>query len=44
MLQQFRQLGNVGRDPPCLITGEELRRRAPAGLLLEIDVSEDWPS
>ena len=40
MLQQFRQLGNVGRDPPGLVTGKELRRRVPARLLLEIDVRE----
>src|SRR4029077_20474813 len=40
MLQQLRQLGNVGRDPPGLVTGKELRRRVPARLLLEIDVRE----
>jgi hypothetical protein len=28
----FRQLGNIRRDPPCLIFREELGRRAPADL------------
>ena len=33
----------VGRDPPCLIAGEEVRDRATAGLLLEIDVGQRLP-
>ena len=30
--QQLRQLGNIRRDPPCLIFREQLGRRAPADL------------
>jgi hypothetical protein len=30
-----RQLGDVRRDPPGLVAGEELGRRAPSRLLLE---------
>ena len=33
--QQLRQLGEVGGDPPRLVAGEEVRRRAPPRLLLE---------
>jgi hypothetical protein len=38
--EQLRQLGDVRRDPPRLIAGQQLRRRSPAGLILEIDVGE----
>jgi hypothetical protein len=33
MLQQFRQLGDVGGDPPGLVAGEELGRRPPSRLV-----------
>jgi hypothetical protein len=36
MLQQFRQLCNIHRDPPRLALGEQLRRRAPTGFVFEI--------
>jgi hypothetical protein len=36
----LRQLGDIGRNPPRLILGEQLGGRAPTRLLLEIDVSE----
>jgi hypothetical protein len=39
LTQQLRQLGDVGRDPSRLALCEQLGRRAPAGLTLEIDVS-----
>src|SRR5215469_6788555 len=35
-LPRLRQLGDVCRDPPRLVLGEQLGCRAPAGLLLEI--------
>jgi hypothetical protein len=31
---------SIHGDAPRLVTGEEMRRRAPSPLLLEIDVSE----
>jgi hypothetical protein len=31
---------NIHRDPPRLVAGEQLRRRSPAGLVLEVDVGE----
>jgi hypothetical protein len=34
-LQQIRQLSDVGSDPPGLVAGEEVHRRAPSRLLLE---------
>jgi hypothetical protein len=37
------QLGDVGGDAPGLVAGEEMRRRTPARLLLEIDVRERLP-
>ena len=43
MTQYFKQLGGVRGDPPGLVAGEELGRRAPARLLLEIDVGERLP-
>jgi hypothetical protein len=33
----------VGCDPPRLIFAKQLRRRAPAGLIFEIDIGERWP-
>jgi len=38
--QQLRQLGDIRRDPPRLIFREQLGRRSPARLVLEVDVSE----
>ena len=38
--QQPRQLGEVHRRPPCLVLGQQLGRRAPAGLVLEIEITE----
>jgi hypothetical protein len=35
--QQLRQLGDVGRNPPRLVAGEQLARGAPTGLILTID-------
>jgi hypothetical protein len=35
-----RQLGEVDRHPPRLALGEQLRRRAPTGLVLETDAGE----
>jgi hypothetical protein len=40
MTQQLRQLGDIRRDPPRLIFREQLGRRSPARLVLEVDVSE----
>jgi hypothetical protein len=36
-------LGDVGGDAPGLVTGEQMRSRAPAGLILEIDVGRHLP-
>jgi hypothetical protein len=33
--QQLRQLGDISRDPPRLVFGEQFRRRSPARLILE---------
>jgi len=38
--QKLRQLRHVDRNPPRLVLREQLGERAPAGLLLEINVSE----
>jgi hypothetical protein len=40
---QLRQLGDVGGDAPGFVAGEEVRRCATAGLVLEIDVGERLP-
>jgi hypothetical protein len=34
--QRLRQLGDVGGDAPGFVAGEQIGRRAPAWLLLEI--------
>jgi hypothetical protein len=39
MLQQFRQLGDVGGDAPGLVVHQQLRRRAPACLPLLIKIN-----
>jgi hypothetical protein len=36
----LRQLGDVGGDAAGLVAGEQVRRRAPSRLVLEIDVGE----
>jgi hypothetical protein len=41
--QQLRRHGDVGGDAPGLIAGKQVRRRAPSGLILEIDVGERLP-
>ncbi len=41
--QQLRQLGEVRRQPPRLVPGEQLGRRAPTGFLLEIKIRERLP-
>ena len=41
--QQLRQLGDVGGDAPGLVAGEQMSRRAPSRLLLEVDVGERLP-
>ena len=41
--QQFRPLGDVGGDPPCLVAGEKVCRRATARLFLAIDAGERLP-
>src|SRR5690349_25167224 len=39
-LQELRRLSDVGGDAPRLVPGHQIRRCAPAGLVLEIDVGE----
>jgi hypothetical protein len=36
--------GDVGRDPVRFVAREQLRRRSPAGLLLEIDECQFLPA
>jgi hypothetical protein len=43
VLQQLRQLGDVYGDAPRLVAGEQVCRRTPSRLLLEIDVGERLP-
>jgi hypothetical protein len=40
MAEQVRQLGDVGGDAPRFVARQQLHRRAPAGLILEIHVRE----
>ena len=42
-LQQLWQSGKIGCDPSRLIFGEQLRRRSPPRLILEIDIGELLP-
>src|ERR1700674_2294269 len=42
-LSSFRQLGDVGRDAPGLVAGEQLGRRAPTGFFLVIEVAKCLP-
>jgi hypothetical protein len=37
-LQQLRQLRKIHRNPPRLVPGQQLSRRAPSRLILEIDI------
>jgi len=37
---QLRQLGDIHRNPPRLIARHEVRRQAPPGFVLEMDVGE----
>jgi len=39
--EQLRQLRDIGRNPPSLVAGEQRGGRAPAGIVLEIDVAHD---
>ena len=41
--EQVRQLRDIGGDAPGLVAGEQMCRRAPSRLLLEIDVGERLP-
>jgi Patatin phospholipase len=38
--EELRQLRNIGRNPPCLVARQSVRRPAQAGLVLEIDAGE----
>ncbi len=40
---RVKAAGEVRRHPPRLVPGEQLRRRAPAGFILEIEIAERLP-
>jgi hypothetical protein len=40
LAQQLRQLGDILRDPQCLIACELIYRRQPTGFILKMDVRE----
>ena len=42
--EQLREFGDVGGDPPGLVVGQQVSRRAPAQLLLEVEVGERVPA
>jgi hypothetical protein len=42
-LSSCTQLGHIGGDPPGLVAGEQVRRRAASGLVLAIHVGERLP-
>ena len=42
-VQQFGQLGEIRCNPPRLIACKQIGRRAPVGLVLEIDVGKRLP-
>jgi len=42
--RQLRQLGDIGRYPPRLIFGEQLRSRSPARFILVIDIRKLLPA
>jgi hypothetical protein len=44
LTQQLRQLGDVGGDAPGLVAGEQLGRRTPSRLILEMDVGQRLPA
>jgi hypothetical protein len=37
------EFSNIHRDPPRLVLREQLRRRSPARLILEIDIRQPLP-
>ncbi|MGO9681155.1 MAG: NAD(P)-binding domain-containing protein [Beijerinckiaceae bacterium] len=41
--QQLRRLGEVRRQPPRFVPGQQLGRRAPTGLVLEVEIPERLP-
>ena len=41
-LHQLRQLRDIGRDPAGFVAGEQVRRRATAGVLLEVVRRSRW--
>ena len=43
LAQQLRQLGDVGGDAPGLVAGEQLGRRTPPRLILEVHVGQRLP-
>jgi len=43
LTQYFNSVGDFGGDAASLVAGEELGRRAPPRLVLEIDVGERLP-
>jgi len=43
LTQQFRQLGDIGRDPSRLVFGKELGGGSSPRLILVIDVGEVAP-
>ena len=42
-VREFRQLREVHRHAAGLVPGEQIGRRAPTGLVLEIEISEHPP-
>jgi hypothetical protein len=38
--QQVRQLGDVHCDAPRVVSGQQVRRRASARLILEVEITE----
>ncbi|MGC2632020.1 MAG: hypothetical protein WA265_19030, partial [Rhodomicrobium sp.] len=42
--QQLRQLGELRRHAAGLVPREQLGRRAPTGLVLEIEIAERLPA
>ena len=39
-LLQFRQLGDIDRDAPGLVLGQQIRRHTSARFILEIDICQ----
>jgi hypothetical protein len=38
LADKLRQFSNIHSDPPCLVFGEQFRRRPPPRLVLEMDI------